>query len=258
MPALDEGRHADAARREIALALGELHGRQRRLGHLLALRIAAEAEAAGDGLRPARAALDYGEQLARLRWHDRLDAARLRPHAAARRADAGRPRALVRDALIDPLTGLANRRGYARWLRDQEELGIKQRLAMYDHRPRPLQARQRPGTAMPPATRSCAASAASSPGRSSATDLAVRIGGDERLVVLEAATGARRRGPGRTGSRWRSATSAGRTCGTDLRVAGEHCRRRGRRRGRTRKRSPRPRTRRSYRAKAAGGDRAEA
>ena len=97
------------------MALESFTGGNATSGRMLALRIAAEAEAAADP-SGRRAALDYGEQLARLRWQDRLTllgSVRARLLAERMRADRD---ALVRDALIDELTGLANRRGYARYL----------------------------------------------------------------------------------------------------------------------------------------------
>jgi diguanylate cyclase (GGDEF)-like protein len=185
LPALDQGRPADAAR-EVAATLESFTGGHAASGHLLALRIAAEAEAAAD---PAgrRAALDYGEQLARLRWQDRLTqlgSVRTRLHAERMRADRD---ALVRDALIDELTGLANRRGYARYLTARSELGTRRPLAILTvDLDRFKLVNDRHGHA-------CGDDVLRSIGRIlagqvRATDLAVRGGGDEFLVVLEAAS----------------------------------------------------------------------
>jgi diguanylate cyclase (GGDEF)-like protein len=186
LPALDQGSPADAAR-EVALALESFTGGSATSGHMLALRIAAEAEAAADS-SGRRAALDYGEQLARLRWQDRLTllgSARARLLAERMRADRD---ALVRDALIDELTGLANRRGYARYLVARRELGSRRPLAILtvdldafklvnDHHGHAA------GDAVLRSVGSILA------GHVRATDLAVRVGGDEFLVVLEAASG---------------------------------------------------------------------
>jgi diguanylate cyclase (GGDEF)-like protein len=187
LPALDQGRPADAAR-EVAVALASFTGGNATSGHLLALRIAAEAEAAGDP-SGRRAALDYGEQLARLRWQDRLTllgSVRTRLRAERMRADRD---ALVRDALIDELTGLANRRGYARYLAARREQGPQEPLAILTvDLDRFKLVNDRYGHA-------CGDEVLRSIGRIlaghvRATDLAVRVGGDEFLVVLEAASAA--------------------------------------------------------------------
>jgi diguanylate cyclase (GGDEF)-like protein len=184
LPALDQGRPADAAR-EVAVALESFTGGNATSGHLLALRIAAEAEAGADP-SGRRAALDYGEQLARLRWHDRLTllgSVRSRLHAERMRADRD---ALVRDALIDELTGLANRRGYARYLTARRESGTKRPLAILtvdlDHF---KLVNDRHGHACGDDVLRCVGRILA--GQVRATDLAVRLGGDEFLVVLEAA-----------------------------------------------------------------------
>jgi diguanylate cyclase (GGDEF)-like protein len=185
LPALDTGRHADAAR-AVAVALESFTGGNATSGRLLALRIAAEAEAAGDS-SGRRAALGYGEQLAQLRWQDRLTllgSVRTRLHAERMRADRD---ALVRDALIDELTGLANRRGYARYLAARGELGTKDPLAMLtidlDHFK--LVNDRHGHAAGDEVLRRVGRILA---GQIRATDLAVRVGGDEFLVVLEAAS----------------------------------------------------------------------
>jgi len=185
LPALDAGRHAEAAA-DVSVALESLTGGNATSGRLLALRIAAEAEAARDP-SGRRAALDYGEQVASLRWHDRLTllgSARTRLRAERMRADRD---ALVREALMDELTGLANRRGYSRYLATRRELGTSQPLAMltvdldrfklvndvHGH-PAGDEVLSRIGRILA--------------GQVRATDLAVRTGGDEFLVVLEAAS----------------------------------------------------------------------
>ncbi|MEO8687841.1 MAG: GGDEF domain-containing protein [Solirubrobacteraceae bacterium] len=185
LPALDQGRPADAAR-EAAVALESFTGGNATSGHLLALRIAAEAEAAADP-SGRRAALDYAEHVARLRWHDRLTllgSVRTRLQAERMRADRD---ALVRDALIDELTGLANRRGYARYLAARRELGTRRPLAMLtvdlDRFKLVNDVHGHP----------CGDDVLHSVGGILAghvrtTDLAVRVGGDEFLVVLEGAT----------------------------------------------------------------------
>jgi diguanylate cyclase (GGDEF)-like protein len=185
LPALDAGRPADAAR-DVSLALERLSSGNATAGRLLALRIAAEAEAARDP-SGRRAALDYGEQLARLRWHDRLTllgSARTRLRAERMRADRD---ALVRDALIDELTGLANRRGYARYLATRRELGTKRPLAMLtvDLDAFKLVNDEHGHACGDAVLRSIGRVLA---GHVRATDLAVRLGGDEFLVVLEGAT----------------------------------------------------------------------
>lgn len=112
LAAVDAGRHADAAG-HAGVALESFTGGNATSGHLLALRRAAEAEVAGNE-SDLRAALGYGEQLARLRRQDRvtlLGSVRTRLRAERMRADRD---ALVRDALIDELRGLAKRRGYSR------------------------------------------------------------------------------------------------------------------------------------------------
>jgi diguanylate cyclase (GGDEF)-like protein len=184
LPALDQSRPDDAAR-EVAVALESFTGGNATSGHLLALRIAAEAEAAGDP-SGRRAALDYGEQLARLRWQDRLTllgSVRSRLHAERMRADRD---ALVRDALIDELTGLANRRGYARYLTARRELGTRRPLAILTV---DLDAfklvNDGYGHAAGDDVLRCVGRILAAHVR--ATDLAVRLGGDEFLVVLEAA-----------------------------------------------------------------------
>ena len=185
LPALDQGRPADAAR-EVAVALESFTGGNATSGHLLALRIAAEAEAAADP-SGRRAAIDYGEQLARLRWQDRLTqlgSVRTRLRAERMRVDRD---ALVRDALIDELTGLANRRGYARYLAARRELGTTQPLAMLTvDLDRFKLVNDRHGHARGDEVLRCVGRILA--GQIRATDLAVRTGGDEFLVVLEAAT----------------------------------------------------------------------
>jgi diguanylate cyclase (GGDEF)-like protein len=185
LPALDQGRPADAAR-EVAVALASFTGGNAASGHLLALRIAAEAEAAADP-SGRRAALDYGEQLALLRWHDRLTllgSVRTRLQAERMRADRD---ALVRDALIDELTGLANRRGYARYLTAHRELGPKRPLAILTvDLDRFKLVNDRHGHASGDEVLRCVGRILA--GQVRATDLAVRLGGDEFLVVLEAAS----------------------------------------------------------------------
>ncbi|BCY09233.1 hypothetical protein L3i22_043210 [Actinoplanes sp. L3-i22] len=78
--------------------------------HLLALSLAAKQP----GTTPA--AIRYGDQLAALRWNDRLDRMDVMRDAIAvgrRRRDHEQ---LRRDFVIDELTGLANRRGYQAYL----------------------------------------------------------------------------------------------------------------------------------------------
>ncbi len=185
LPALDEGRHTEAAR-AVALALESFTGGNATSGRLLALRIAAEAEAAGDS-SGRRAALGYGEQLAQLRWQDRLTllgSVRTRLHAERMRADRD---ALVRDALIDELTGLANRRGYARYLAARRELGTRDPLAILTiDLDRFKLVNDRHGHAAGDEVLRCVGRILA--GQVRATDLAVRLGGDEFLVVLEAAS----------------------------------------------------------------------
>jgi diguanylate cyclase (GGDEF)-like protein len=185
LPALEAGRHADAAQ-AVAVALESFTGGNATSGRLLALRIAAEAEAAGD-VSGRRAALGYGEQLAQLRWQDRLTllgSVRTRLHAERMRADRD---ALVRDALIDDLTGLANRRGYARYLAARRELGNSDPLAMLtidlDHF---KLVNDGHGHAAGDEVLRCVGRILA--GQVRATDLAVRVGGDEFLVVLEDAS----------------------------------------------------------------------
>jgi diguanylate cyclase (GGDEF)-like protein len=179
------GRAADAAR-EAAAALESFTGGNATSGRLLALRIAAEAEAAADP-SGRRAALDYGEQLARMRWHDRLTllgSVRTRLHAERMRADRD---ALVRDALIDELTGLANRRGYVRYLAARSEQGTTGPLAILtvdlDHFKLVNDAY---GHACGDDVLRCVGRILA--GHVRASDLAVRVGGDEFLVVLESAS----------------------------------------------------------------------
>jgi len=187
LPALDQGRPADAAR-EVAVAIESFTGGNAASGHLLALRIAAEAEAAADA-SGRRAALDYGEELARLRWHDRLTllgSVRTRLQAERMRADRD---ALVRDALIDELTGLANRRGYARYLAARREQGTKRPLAILTvDLDRFKLVNDRHGHRCGDEVLRCVGRILA--GHVRATDLAVRVGGDEFLVVLEAASAA--------------------------------------------------------------------
>ncbi|GIM89999.1 hypothetical protein Ato02nite_017920 [Paractinoplanes toevensis] len=78
--------------------------------HLLALGLAAK--------RPgtAPAAIRYGEQLAALRWNDRLDRmAGMRDAITVERRRRDHEQ-LRRDLVVDELTGLANRRGYHAYL----------------------------------------------------------------------------------------------------------------------------------------------
>jgi diguanylate cyclase (GGDEF)-like protein len=78
--------------------------------HLLALGLAAK--------RPgtAPAAIRYGEQLAALRWNDRLDrVAGMRDAITVERRRRDHEQ-LRRDLVVDELTGLANRRGYHAYL----------------------------------------------------------------------------------------------------------------------------------------------
>jgi diguanylate cyclase (GGDEF)-like protein len=78
--------------------------------HLLALSLVAK--------RPgtAPAAIRYGDQLAALRWHDRLDRMTgLRAAIAVERRRRDHEQ-LRRDLVVDELTGLANRRGYLAYL----------------------------------------------------------------------------------------------------------------------------------------------
>jgi diguanylate cyclase (GGDEF)-like protein len=187
LPALDAGRPADAAR-ELALAIESFTGGNAASGHLLALRIAAEAEAAADP-SGRRAALDYGEELARLRWRDRLTllgSVRTRLQAERMRADRD---ALIRDALIDELTGLANRRGYARYLAARREQGTRSPLAILtvDLDAFKLVNDHHGHAAGDEILRSVGRILAR---HVRATDLAVRFGGDEFVVVLEAASAA--------------------------------------------------------------------
>jgi diguanylate cyclase (GGDEF)-like protein len=250
--ALDQGRPADAAR-EVAVALESFTGGNAASGHLLALRIAAEAEAAADP-SGRRAALDYGEQLARLRWQDRLTqlgSVRTRLHAERLRADHD---ALVRDALIDELTGLANRRGYARYLTARSELGTRGPLAILTvDLDRFKLVNDRHGHA-------CGDDVLRSIGRVlagqvRATDLAVRAGGDEFLVVLEAASEAVARDRGARivhsirEQRW-PATDPGLRVTASVGVAADD--------GADPEALAEAADAALYRAKAAGGDRAEA
>jgi diguanylate cyclase (GGDEF)-like protein len=78
--------------------------------HLLALSLAAK--------RPgtAPAAIRYGDQLAALRWNDRLDRMiGMRDAIAVERRRRDHEQ-LRRDLVVDQLTGLANRRGYHAYL----------------------------------------------------------------------------------------------------------------------------------------------
>jgi len=78
--------------------------------HLLALGLAAKQP----GTAPA--AIRYGEQLAALRWNDRLDrVAGIRDAIAVERRRRDHEQ-LRRDLVVDELTGLANRRGYHAYL----------------------------------------------------------------------------------------------------------------------------------------------
>jgi diguanylate cyclase (GGDEF)-like protein len=96
--------------------------------------------------------------------------------------------ALVRDALIDELTGLANRRGYARYLVAHRELGSRRPLAILtvDLDGFKLVNDRHGHAAGDEVLRRVGSILA---GHVRATDLAVRVGGDEFLVVLEAASG---------------------------------------------------------------------
>ncbi len=185
LPALEQGRLEDAAR-EASAAVAPLTGGNAAAGRLLALRVVAEAQTAR-GSDGGGAALAYGEQLARLRWHDRLTllgSARARLRAERMRVDRD---ALVRDALLDELTGLPNRRGYAKYMAGRRELDADEPLAMLsvdldrfkivnDVHGHLIgdEVLRRIGRVLAANVR--------------ISDLAVRVGGDEFLVVLEGAS----------------------------------------------------------------------
>ncbi|HET9102634.1 MAG TPA: GGDEF domain-containing protein [Solirubrobacteraceae bacterium] len=114
----------EVATREIGLALERIDPNEASHAHRLALCIAAEIEAEGLG-RPG-AGLHYARVLVEMRWQTRLAglaAMRSRLDVERMREEHAR---LDRHAHLDELTGLANRRALGRYVEDLTERGVDQ------------------------------------------------------------------------------------------------------------------------------------
>jgi diguanylate cyclase (GGDEF)-like protein len=110
------GDHVRAAR----LAEGPAEHIEMRLptcAHLLTLCLAARQP------NTAPAAIRYGDQLAALRWNDRLDRMAGMRDAIAVERRRHEHEQLRRDLVMDDLTGLANRRGYHAYLASLDDAG---------------------------------------------------------------------------------------------------------------------------------------
>jgi diguanylate cyclase (GGDEF)-like protein len=147
---------------------------------LLAMRLAARHPST------PRAALRYADELARLRWNERLDRMTAMREAIAVERRRQEHEQLRRDLLTDELTGLANRRGYRAYLdgrlgpqRGQEPAGYAVMAIDVDHF---KAVNDRFGHDVGDLVLAALGTILSAHVRP--IDLAARLGGDEFIVIL--------------------------------------------------------------------------
>lgn len=152
-----------------------------RTAHNLALCVCAEAEQALSGADTA--GLTYARHLARLRWHVRqssLASARAMLQAERLRSEH---MILSQHAFLDDLTGLGNRRGLARHLQHLRDGNVESIVVVLIDMDRFKRVNDVHGHASGDATLSRIGEVLRGAVRGG--DLAVRLGGDEFLLVLE-------------------------------------------------------------------------